>query len=294
VRHFDAYSSDMGWLKKLRDEELDQVLAGRYDGEDLALDDLAVFARDAQAALSSVPAEATRQAHLAAMTEVAEKLEGAPVAAGTPAVGPSRIRRWKLVLTQRLATLTAKVAATGVALVAATGGLAAAGALPEPAQNALANAAEKAGFELPRGDEGDETTDPKELPEAAEGSSAQAVLEVIRNWEGDKGCEFGHAVAEAAGGNPGPCPDKGEEGAEENGDGSEDVQKGKPEGTPSGKPEGAGKPEGTPSSKPDGAGKGTTGKPEGTPSSKPDGAGKPEGTPGGQNEAGRADPIPGG
>ena len=241
---FDAYSSDMGWLKKLRDEELDQVLAGSYDGEDPALDDLAVFARDAQAALSGVPAEATRQAHLAAMTEVAEKLEGAPVAAGTPAVGPSRIRRRKLLLTQRLATLTAKVAVTGLAL-AVTGGLAAAGALPEPAQNALANAAEKAGFELPRANEGDETTDPNELPEAADGSSAEAVLEVIRNWEGNKGCEFGHAVAEAAGGNPGPCPDE-DEGAEENGDGSEDLQKGRPEGTPSSKPEGAGKPEGTP------------------------------------------------
>jgi hypothetical protein len=285
VSDFDAYSSDMGWLKKLRDEELDQVLAGSYDGEDPALDDLAVFARDAQAALSGVPAEATRQAHLAAMTEVAEKLEGAPVAAGTPAVGPSRIRRWKLVLTQRLATLTAKVAVTGVAL-AATGGLAAAGALPDPAQNALANAAEKVGFELPRGDESDETTDPKELPEAADGSSAEAVLEVIRNWEGDKGCEFGHAVAEAAGGNPGPCPDEDEEGAEENGDGSEDVQKSKPEG--------AGKPESTPSSKPEGAGQGTTGRPEGTPSSKPEGARKPEGTPGGQTEAGSTDPIPGG
>ncbi|MGH2790920.1 MAG: hypothetical protein ACRDJ0_08065 [Actinomycetota bacterium] len=290
---FGAYSSDMGWLKKLGDEELDQVLAGSYEGEDPALDDLAVFARDTQAALSGVPGEATRRAHLAAMTEVAQKLEGAPVAAGTPVAEPSRIRRWKLVLTQLLATLAAKVAVTGVALAAATGGLAAAGALPDPAQDALANAAAKVGFELPAGDEGDETTETKELPEATDGSPAQAVLDVIRNWEGDRGCEFGHAVAEAAGGNPGPCPDEGEEGTEENGD------KGKPEGTPSGKPDGAGKPEGTPSTKSEGAGEGT-GKPEGTPSGKPDGAGKSEATPGGQDEGGRPDgagapdSIPGG
>ena len=277
---FDAYSSDMGWLKKLRDEELDQVLAGSYDGDDPALDDLAAFARDTQAALSGVPGEATRRAHLAAMTEIAEEVEGAPLAVRRQAVKPFRIRRWKLVLSQLLATLTAKVAVTGVALAAATGGLAATGALPEPAQDALANTAAKVGIELPGGDEGDETTDPKELPEATEGSPAQAVLDVIRNWEGDKGCEFGHAVAEAAGGNPAPCPDKGEEGTGRNGD------KGKPEGAPSGKPEGAGKPERTPSAKPEGAGDGNTGKPEGTPSAKPDGAGKPEGTPGGQEDGG--------
>lgn len=276
----DAYSSDMGWPKKLRDEELDQVLAGSYDGEDPALDDLAVFSRDAQAALSGVPGVATRRAHLAAMAEVAEKLDGGPVAASTPVADRFRIRRWKLVLAQLLATLTAKVAVTGVAVAAATGGLAATGALPEAAQDALANAAAKVGIELPGGDEGDETTDPKELPEATEGSPAQAVLDVIRNWEGDKGCEFGHAVAEAAGGNPAPCPDKGEEGTEGHGD------KGKPEATPSGKPDGAGKPEGTPSAKPQGAGDGNTGKPEGTPSAKPDEAGKPEGTPGGQEDGG--------
>jgi hypothetical protein len=241
---FDAYSSDMGWPKELRDEELDRVLAGRYEGEDPALDDLAAFARDTQAALSGVPGEATRRAHLAAMIEVAE-VEGAPVAVRRQAVKPSRIRRWELVLSQLLATLTAKLAVTGVALAAATGGLAATGALPEPAQNVVASAAEKVGVELPEGDEGDGTSDPKGLPESPEGSPAQTVLDVIRNWEGDKGCEFGHAVAEAAGGNPGPCRDEGE--------GTEEA-KGKPEGTPLAKPDGAGKPEGTPSAKPEGAG----------------------------------------
>lgn len=290
----DAYSIDMGWPKKLRDEELDQVLAGSYDGEDPALDDLAAFARDAQAALRGVPGEATRQAHLAAMTEVAERLEGAPVAMGAPAVEPSRIRRWKLVLTQLLATLTAKLVLSGVAL-AATTGLAAAGALPEPAQKAVANAAKKVGFELPAGNQDDETTGADELPAATDGSPAQAVLDVIRNWQGDKGCEFGHAVAEAAGGNPGPCPDDGEDGSKGNGDGSEGVHKGKPEGTPLGKPDGAGKPEGTPSAKPDGAGKGSTGKPEDTPSAQPEGAGKPEGTPSAKPDgAGPPDSIPGG
>ncbi len=172
-------------------------------------------------------------------------------------------------LTHLFASVAAKIALAGVAVAATTGGLAATGSLPEPAQAALANAAEKVGFELPAGDMRDEDGPPEDLPDGAEGSPAQAVLEVIRNWEGDKGCEFGHAVAEAAGGNPGPCKD------EADGDRGE-----------GGRPDDAGRPEGTPDGRPEGAGEDTDGKPAGTPAEKPEGAGKPEGITGGGNDTG--------
>lgn len=168
-----------------------------------------------------------------------------------------------------VASLVGKIALLGVVVAATTGGLAATGSLPDAAQDALARAGEKVGFQLPAGDGHEGAGVPDELPEPTEGSSAPSVLDVIRSWDDDKGCEFGHAVATAAGAQPGLCNDE-----KSDDDGSRSV------GKPKGKPEGAGEPEGTPQGKPAGAGEGQ-GKPEGTPDGKPDGAGKPEGTPGG-------------
>ncbi|MPZ90580.1 MAG: hypothetical protein GEU68_02960 [Actinobacteria bacterium] len=270
----NAYESDMGWLSKLSDEEIEQALAGDYAGGDASLADLAAFSLAAKTTFAAAPEDATRAAHVNAMAEAAADLDVAPAHASKPAASRP-IRRVKLVLTSLFASLIAKVALVGLALAATTGGLAAAGSLPEPAQEALARAAEKVGFELPAAGDAEEGEAgvPEGLPESTEGSSAPSVLDVIRSWADDKGCEFGHAVATAAGGSPGPCQDE---------QGGNDEGEGRPESAGKGRPEGAGKPEGTPTSKPAGAGEGQ-GKPEGTPSSKPEGAVKPEGTPGGGN-----------
>ncbi|MBA3290917.1 MAG: hypothetical protein H0U17_05420, partial [Actinobacteria bacterium] len=163
-----AYESDMAWLSKLTDEDIERALAGEHAGDDTSLDDLAAFARDAKAAFRSVPGGAIRATHLAAMNEASANLQGDPVATRAAAASPSPPRRWKLVLTHLLASLGAKVALVGVAVAATTGGLAAAGSLPQPAQDALANAAEKVGFELPAGDMRDENGPPEDLPDGAE------------------------------------------------------------------------------------------------------------------------------
>lgn len=261
----DSYESDMAWLSRLNDDEIDQVLAGEYTGEDVSLRRLASYAQDVKVTFSAAPGEATRATHLMAIAEAAADVDATPAPVLTPAPsGP--FRRLKLVLTSLFASLIGKVAIAGVALAATTGGLAATGSLPDPAQEALARAGEKVGFDLPVGDDrvtdGDDAGVPDELPEATEGSSAPSVLDVIRSWEDDKGCAFGHAVATAAGGQPDPCKET------QGGDNDGSKNHGKPEGTP----KGAGKPEGTPQGKPAGAG---------------EGEGKPEGTPGGgSNEAG--------
>jgi len=275
-----------GW--KLRDEQAEQILRGRYRGDDAALSDLSDIARDVKATLMESPDDATRATHLVAIGDAAANLDVKRAPASTPAPSPSPLRRVKVVLTSLLASLVGKIALVSVAVAATTGGLAATGSLPNAAQDALARAAEKVGFELPAGDGSEGKTGdsearvPDELPEATEGSSAQSVLDVIRSWDDDKGCEFGRAVATAAGGDPGPCKNDDDDDGSEN----EDTPKGKPENTPKGKPEGAGKPEGTPQGKPAGAGEGQ-GKPEGTPDGRPEGAGKPEGTPrGGSGNAG--------
>lgn len=69
-------------------------------------------------------------------------------------------------------------------------------------------------------EQGTDRPDPDQLPEQAS-DTAVRVLTVISQWEGERGCEFGHAVARAAGGNPqGDCPEGGadEENGEDDGD----------------------------------------------------------------------------
>jgi hypothetical protein len=258
--------------RTLSEEQIEQILTDRYNGDDSALGELAGIARDVKAVLTAAPDDAARVTHLVAIGEAAADLE-APARASDQARSSTLLRRSGLVLAS-LASLGGKIALGGVALAATTGALAATGSLPDAAQDAVARAGEIVGLELPAGDDSGKTNDndarvPDELPEATEGSSAPSVLDVIRSWDDDKGCEFGHAVAAAAGAQPRPCNDE-----KSDADGSRSV------GKPKGKPEGAGEPEGTPQGKPAGAGEGQ-GKPEGTPDGKPDGAGKPGGSPGG-------------
>jgi len=296
-----AYQSDMVWLSRISEAEIERVLADEYAGEDPSLRALASYARDVKSRLAAAPDDATRATHLVSMAQVTAGLDTRPAARVRPA--PSRpFSRAKLVLTSLAATLIGKIALVGVALAATTGGLAATGSLPDPAQDALNKAGETVGFDLPAGDDrvpsDNKAGVPEDLPGGAQGSSAPSVLDVIRSWDDDKGCEFGHAAAAAAGGHPGACKEErgDKDGREKPGKqearGGRPDDAGKPEGTPQGKPagagEGQGKPEGTPGGTPEGAGK-----PEGTPGGKPEGAGKPEGTPGGKPEgAGKPEKAP--
>ncbi|MGH2734365.1 MAG: hypothetical protein ACRDKZ_02195, partial [Actinomycetota bacterium] len=141
----------------------------------------------------------------------------------------------------------------GVALAGTTGGLAATGNLPDAAQDALAKAAARAGFELPAG-AGE--TDPAQtdtgtvpgqtgtatLPDQAS-DTAKRVHAVKDAWEGEKGCEFGQAVAAAARDTePKECKNSDE--AEATGE-SEEKTTGKPEGAPGGNANGQSEETGT-------------------------------------------------
>ncbi len=203
-----AYQSDMAWLSTISEAEMERALAGEYAGEDPSLRALASYARDARAMLPAAPDEATRAAHLVSIAQATAGLDTQQAAGFTPA--PSRpFSRAKLVLTSLAATLIGRIALVGLALAATTGGLAATGSLPDPAQDALSRAGERVGLDLPAGDDrvssDDNTGVPEDLPGGAQGSSAPSVLDVIRSWDDDKGCEFGHAVAAAAGGHPSAC-----------------------------------------------------------------------------------------
>ena len=274
----DAYQSDMVWLSRISEAEIERVLAGEYTGEDPSLHALTTYAQDAKATFSPAPDEATRAIHLMAMAETAAGLDRLPPS--EIATAPSRpFSGAKVVFSSLIASLIGKIALVSVAVAATTGGLAATGSLPDPAQDALARAAEEVGFDLPasddRGSSDNDAGVPEDLPDGAQGSSAPSVLDVIRSWDDDKGCEFGHTVATAAGGHPDACKDE---------QGDDEGSKNTKHEARRGRPEGAGKPEGTPQEKPAGAGEGQGGKPEGTPDDKPEGAGKPEAAPGGGSD----------
>jgi hypothetical protein len=116
----------------------------------------------------------------------------------------SRVTRFGLL--GLFTTLAGKLMLGGVAF-AAVSGLAIEGSLPRPMQNAVSEAAERVGLEIPSSDD---ENDPRLTSlSASEESPAvrRRVLEVVDNWEGEKNCEYLRALAHAAGAvPPARCP----------------------------------------------------------------------------------------
>ncbi len=111
---------------------------------------------------------------------------------------PSRRKRFGL--PAFTTPLAGRLALGGVALTA-VGGLAVAGSLPTPVQNAVSAAAERVGLEIPSADEKDFLRNAS--PSASRAPQVRRrVLSVIDNWEGEKDCEYLQALARAAGASP--------------------------------------------------------------------------------------------
>lgn len=248
----DGYDDEMARIRRLSDPDLDRLLAGDASADDEDLGELAEAIRAIKAASGTEPDRAIQARHLALMAEDIRNLD--PTIAGGspthPAVTPSTPRR-KSMLSTLFASLSAKIAAASFAAVAATGGLAAAGALPDPAQQAVADAAAKIGLHLPS-PEDDASTQQHEAPEVGPvNEDVQGVLED----DSLEGRDKGDAVSDAADQN-------------RQDDGTNPTGAGEPESTPSGAPEStpSSAPESTPSGEPDGT---PSGKPASTPSGRP-------------------------
>jgi hypothetical protein len=146
-------------LDGISDQELDRLLAGTAPAGGAGVDPvLARFVREARAAYHApLPQEAAHR-FLAAAIEASRLTidKGDPVARpASNAHGPDRqasgLPKWRrrTMFSTLFASLTAKIAGVAVAAMAAAGGLAAAGALPSPAQQAMASAASTIGIHLP-------------------------------------------------------------------------------------------------------------------------------------------------
>ncbi len=263
--------------------------------------DVAAFLNEMRAAYVSEPDEAVASGHLAAMAHEAELV--------LPRRRPEPTASRRIMHRNRFLRPIATLGAATIAALLGTAGLAAAGVdLPDGATNAF----ERAGITLPNQAGGGQS---------GEHARSADVHEVIGSTEpSDRGCEFGHSVAEAAKGSA--LPDQAQD-ACSHGQGSDEsdtnksnsgeehsqfgqdtaeqarslkdatVEQRKEFGkqTSTRARENGGAPDTTAGSdrRPDTEG-GTTGAPEGTPQGPPDTAtvpddapaGPPEGTPGGQ------------
>jgi len=148
-------------LHGISDQDIDRLLAGTAPDGGAAIDAvLARFIREAGAAFATPLPPETEQGFLAAAIEASRLAidKGEPAAKpASKAHGPGRqasgLPKWRrrAVLSSLFASLSAKIAGVAIAAVAATGGLAAAGALPGPAQQAVSNAASTIGIHVPSG-----------------------------------------------------------------------------------------------------------------------------------------------
>ncbi|HXF73846.1 MAG TPA: hypothetical protein VNO79_14710 [Actinomycetota bacterium] len=189
-------------------EELDLLFEGRVPHE--GLEDVAALLGALPAALAEPPDEAVAQRHLAAIAEAAARTAVQAPVPGTRVEErrPRTSRRWIPMPVARRARVLIAGLAGALVLSLLTTGLAVAGVveLPEPARRAL----EAAGVPLPSqgGEDGGSAPSPDQLPEHAD-DTAFAVLGAIATHlpelrEGTiSGCEFGAAVAAAAGGGDG-------------------------------------------------------------------------------------------
>lgn len=205
MSEYGAYQDEMDRFPSVSERELDRLLAGKAPAGDGELEELDAFIRGLRAAYLAAPAPEVEERHVAAIVKAARLIpdKGDPVVRpASKAHGPGwqvsglpKWRRTRVMLTQLFATLTAKIAAGAVAAVAATSGLAVAGALPDPAQQAVSDAAARVGITLPS--PGSVADEHRKDADAGERRVDAGVREVLED-ESLEGRDKGEAVADAA------------------------------------------------------------------------------------------------
>jgi hypothetical protein len=166
---------------RMSDADIEQLLAGKPRPGGDELPGVRQFFQEVKTRYAVDPPAAVREAHLARIVSAArlQADQTSPGAAASIAPGAARAAapatsgggaekppwRRKVVLSSLFGSITAKILVGVVAATAATGGLAAAGALPRPVQNAVASAAEGVGVSLPN---------PQASASAAAAAQAQA------------------------------------------------------------------------------------------------------------------------
>jgi hypothetical protein len=187
--------------RKKLDQMAESVLEDRTESQGAGWGDLARFVATARTQLPAQPDDRTEAQHLAAIREAVVEDRTQPSARSL------LIPRRRTSLLDRTKPLMARLALAVATLTGGTAGLAYAG-VDLPGQ-AAERAFEAVGVELPNQSTEEPAEEGSLATESAknEGVGAQqnggksvseAVLELIRNWQGERGCEFGQAVSEVA------------------------------------------------------------------------------------------------
>jgi hypothetical protein len=151
-------SGEMDDTPPISDNDFERLLRGKPPAGGDDAPELRQFFQELRSKYTAPAPPSVQQAHLAAMMEAAEGHRHhharQPVTAPwqhPAAPSEDRRPRWrrKLVWSSIFGSVTAKVLVGVVAAAAATGGLAAAGSLPRPVQNAVASAASGVGVSIP-------------------------------------------------------------------------------------------------------------------------------------------------
>lgn len=169
---------EMDETPRLSDADLERLLAGKAPlGGDEA-PELRQFFQDLRSRYTTEAPASVQQEHLARIVAAARRAHSpqtkspwqpaAALTSGGSGDGRPPWRR-KIVLSSIFGSITTKILLGVVAAAAATGGLAAAGALPTPVQNAVASAAGGVGVNLPN---------PQETTAAAEAQGQKVVTAV--------------------------------------------------------------------------------------------------------------------
>jgi len=203
---------------KISEQDLDRLFSGKAPAEDSGLQNLARVVQEGQSLFLTGVEPEIEAAHLAGLMQMVNLTDKGDLAARPasnvtgPHVQASGLpkRRRRFMLESLFASLTAKLAAGGIAVaMAATGGLAGTGNLPDQAQTGLSRAAEKVGIQIPLGESAEKALEAAEKAAADALQRAQAAAELDEdngnvevvdgeNGEPNENAAFGQSVAERA------------------------------------------------------------------------------------------------
>lgn len=191
----DVSPNEMKHFENISDADFEALRAGSIPGDDERLGEIARFADDLNRAFPASPTDALEEAHVAAMLATSRVMaaNGEPAEASQSSLKPRRQPVFKTFVHSRMAKISAAVAAAMLAFV----GVAAAGVLPAPLQNVVANVVAPTGIDLPGGTEV-KAVEPAETPEAAHTDASVDESATIENDQGENNDNQGEDASDAS------------------------------------------------------------------------------------------------
>lgn len=192
----DVSPSEMKQFENISDADFEALRAGSIPGDDERLGEIARFADDLNRAFPASSTDAFEGAHVSAMLATSRVMAANGESAQESQSGfkPRRQAVFNTFIHSRMAKISAAVAAAMLAFA----GVAAAGVLPAPLQNAVANVVAPSGIDLPGGTVEVKAVEPAETPEAAHNDASVDESATIENDQGENDDNQGEDASDAS------------------------------------------------------------------------------------------------